>query len=61
MGKYSYDESGDFFNYFVLSILALVLIPTTWSSLFPESTALVGKEGRTKVTGTGLEGEGDKC
>ncbi|KAI9330878.1 Sec63 Brl domain-containing protein [Obelidium mucronatum] len=39
MGQYEYDENGSIFYYFVVSFLALVLIPTTYSSLFGTSTA----------------------
>ncbi|KAJ3073822.1 secretory subunit [Podochytrium sp. JEL0797] len=33
MGQYEYDENGSIFYYFVVSILALILIPATYSAL----------------------------
>lgn len=33
MADYNYDESGSMFAYFLMSFLAIVLIPTTFSSL----------------------------
>ncbi|TGZ84212.1 hypothetical protein EX30DRAFT_338758 [Ascodesmis nigricans] len=35
--EYSYDEEGQFFPYFVASVLGLVLIPLTYSTLRPSS------------------------
>ncbi|KAI9094099.1 Sec63 Brl domain-containing protein [Phlyctochytrium arcticum] len=37
--QYAYDETGAIFNYFLLTFLAMVLIPVTYSSLFSRNTA----------------------
>lgn len=34
MAKYTFDEHGDTFNYFLLTTLAIILIPTTYLTLF---------------------------
>ncbi|KAJ3024312.1 UNVERIFIED_CONTAM: secretory subunit [Siphonaria sp. JEL0065] len=41
MGHYEYDQDGSTFYYFVVSFLALVLIPTTYSAFFGTSSAPV--------------------
>ncbi|KAI8802043.1 Sec63 Brl domain-containing protein [Cladochytrium replicatum] len=38
MAKYNYDETGATFNYFLLSFLAIVLIPSSLSSLWPKQS-----------------------
>ncbi|KAG0342015.1 secretory subunit [Podila humilis] len=39
MAKYTFDEHGDTFNYFLLTTLAIILIPTTYLTLFKTKTA----------------------
>ena len=34
MAKYTFDENGDTFNYFVLTTLAIILIPATYLTIF---------------------------
>lgn len=34
MAKYTFDEHGDTFNYFLLTTLAIILIPTTYLTVF---------------------------
>ncbi|KAF9584575.1 secretory subunit [Lunasporangiospora selenospora] len=38
MAKYTFDEGGDTFNYFLLTSLAIILIPTTYLTLFKSKT-----------------------
>ncbi|KAJ3015678.1 secretory subunit [Thoreauomyces humboldtii] len=40
MAQYAYDETGAVFNYFLLTILALVLLPTTYSWAFGGAKAV---------------------
>ncbi|KAI8913913.1 Sec63 Brl domain-containing protein [Powellomyces hirtus] len=44
MAQYAYDETGAVFNYFLLTILAFVLLPATYSCLFGGNKALVPKD-----------------
>lgn len=37
MAKYTFDENGDTFNFFVLTTLAIILIPTTYLNIFKKT------------------------
>jgi preprotein translocase subunit Sec63 len=57
MAKYTFDENGDTFNFFVLTTLAIILIPVTYLNIFKKT----GKERKKKAlfigdvtTGNGL-------
>ncbi|KAJ3330718.1 secretory subunit [Blyttiomyces sp. JEL0837] len=47
MGQYTYDETGAVFNYFLLSILSIILVPTTFS-LFTAGVAPKKKSNEPK-------------
>lgn len=55
MGQYAYDETGGIFNYFLLSILSIVLMPTTlaWIMSLFQSKASISKKDH--------HGDGDKA
>ncbi|KAF9021961.1 secretory subunit [Haplosporangium bisporale] len=44
MAKYTFDEHGDTFNYFLLTTLAIILIPTTYLTLFKTKAASGAKK-----------------
>lgn len=37
MAKYTFDENGDTFNFFVLTTLAIILIPATYFNIFKKT------------------------
>ncbi|RPA83086.1 DnaJ-domain-containing protein [Ascobolus immersus RN42] len=41
--EYNYDDQGQFFPYFVVTMLGLVLVPTTWSTLVAKDTKQKGE------------------
>ncbi|KAG0290181.1 secretory subunit [Linnemannia gamsii] len=43
MAKYTFDENGDTFNFFVLTTLAIILIPVTYLNIF-KKTAVAAKK-----------------
>ncbi|KAF9374905.1 secretory subunit [Podila verticillata] len=44
MAKYTFDEHGDTFNYFLLTTLAIILIPTTYLTVFKTKAASGAKK-----------------
>ncbi|KAF9924001.1 secretory subunit [Linnemannia zychae] len=44
MAKYTFDENGDTFNFFVLTTLAIILIPATYVTLFKKSATAAAKK-----------------
>ncbi|KAG0324408.1 secretory subunit [Dissophora globulifera] len=43
MAKYTFDENGDTFNYFVLTTLAIILIPATYLTVFKRTVVAARK------------------
>ncbi|KAG0213313.1 secretory subunit [Mortierella sp. NVP41] len=44
MAKYTFDENGDTFNFFVLTTLAIILIPSTYITFFKKTVVTARKE-----------------
>ncbi|KAG0376519.1 secretory subunit [Mortierella sp. AD032] len=44
MAKYTFDENGDTFNFFVLTTLAIILIPATYLNLFKKTVVAARKD-----------------
>ncbi|KAF9915824.1 secretory subunit [Lobosporangium transversale] len=43
MAKYTFDENGDTFNYFVLTTLAIILLPATYLTIFKKTVVAARK------------------
>ncbi|KAG0063490.1 secretory subunit [Linnemannia elongata] len=43
MAKYTFDENGDTFNFFVLTTLAIILIPATYLNIFKKTVVAAKK------------------
>ncbi|KAI9333350.1 Sec63 Brl domain-containing protein [Zopfochytrium polystomum] len=50
MGQYQYDDTGAIFNYFLLAILSIALIPTTYSAFSKLLTGSISKEKKSALS-----------